>query len=83
MKLGLLMHLTIDYRNLFAKGNTRLSKQDHLAIFIAGDDFKEKAVIAGSLKNWFTPVDTGSLREGDCKQQPGLSVFTNRSTIAK
>lgn len=83
MKLGLLMHLTIDYRNLFSKGNTRLSREDCLAIFIAGDDFKEKAVIAGSLKNWFTTVDTGSLREGDCKQQPGLSVFNNRSTIAK
>ena len=50
--------------------------EDRLAIFVAGDDKDAKAVVAKLIEDiGFAPIDTGSLREGGRRQQPGSRVY--------
>ena len=50
--------------------------QDRLAIFIAGDDGEAKAVVAKLIEGiGFAPIDTGSLREGGRRQEPGSPIY--------
>ena len=49
---------------------------DRLVIFLAGDDAEAKSVIAKLIEDiGFAPVETGSLRNGGRRQQPGSSIY--------
>jgi predicted dinucleotide-binding enzyme len=65
---------TIYWRNLEAGG--RPSPKDRLAIFVAGDDRGAKEVVTKLIDEiGFAPIDTGSLRDGGRRQQPGSPVY--------
>jgi predicted dinucleotide-binding enzyme len=60
----------------------RNSEDERLVLFVAGDDPDAKAVVSGLIEEiGFTPVDTGSLREGGRKQQPGSSIYNHPMTV--
>jgi 8-hydroxy-5-deazaflavin:NADPH oxidoreductase len=72
---------TIYYEHLRTKGNPNVPKDDRFAIFVAGDDFDAKATVSRLIEDiGFAPVDTGSLREGGRKQQPGSPIYNNPMT---
>jgi predicted dinucleotide-binding enzyme len=55
---------------------SRPKVEDRLAIFLAGDDREAKEVVARLIGEiGFAPVDTGSLRDGGRRQQPGSPFF--------
>jgi len=55
---------------------SRPNVASRIAIFLAGDDREAKAVVARLIEEiGFAPVDTGSLREGGRRQQPGSPLF--------
>jgi predicted dinucleotide-binding enzyme len=54
------------------------SVDERLVLFVAGDDPNVKAVLSRLIdETGVTPVDTGSLREGGHKQQPGPSIYND------
>lgn len=58
--------------------------EDRLAIFIAGDDAEAKAVVSKLIEEiGFAPVDTGSLREGGRRQQPGSPIYGRPTTLKR
>ena len=60
----------------------RPSTEDRLVLFIAGDDADAKAVVSKLIEDiGFVAVDTGSLREGGRKQQPGSPIYNNSMTV--
>ena len=60
----------------------RNSQEERLVLFVAGDDPDAKAVVSRLIDEiGFTPVDTGSLREGGRKQQPGSSIYNDPMTV--
>jgi hypothetical protein len=72
---------TIYYEHLRTKGNPNLSKEDRFAIFVAGDDSSAKATVSKLIEDiGFAAVDTGSIREGGRKQQPGSPIYNNPMT---
>ena len=69
---------TMYYETLHAEGNRTYAR---LVLFVAGDDDEAKAVVSGLLEEiGFEPVDTGLLRDGGRKQQPGSPVYNNPTT---
>jgi predicted dinucleotide-binding enzyme len=67
---------TLYYETLASKGRPDAPLDDRLAIFVAGDDPEAKALVTGLIQELgFAPVDTGSLREGSRKQQPGSPIY--------
>lgn len=63
---------TLNVRPLGTRGHER----PPLALFVAGDDAEAKEVVAGLIREvGFDPVDTGGLREGGRRQQPGSPRF--------
>jgi hypothetical protein len=72
---------TIYYEHLRTKGNPNAPREDRFAIFVAGDNSDAKAIVSGLIEDiGFAPVDTGSLREGGRKQQPGSPIYNNPMT---
>ena len=72
---------TIYYKNLAARGDAKQPVADRFAIFVAGDDPEAKALVTGLIEELgFAPVDTGSLREGGRKQQPGSPIYNQVMT---
>jgi predicted dinucleotide-binding enzyme len=60
----------------------RKSEDERLVLFVAGDDTDAKVVVSRLIDEiGFTPVDTGSLREGGRKQQPGSSIYNDPMTV--
>jgi 8-hydroxy-5-deazaflavin:NADPH oxidoreductase len=73
---------TMYYQHLKTKGNTKLPKEDRTVLFVAGDDAQAKSIISKLIDEiGFTPIDTGSLREGGRKQQPGSEIYNNPMTL--
>jgi 8-hydroxy-5-deazaflavin:NADPH oxidoreductase len=73
---------TMYYQHLKTKGNTKLPKEDRTVLFVAGDDAQAKSIVSKLIDEiGFTPVDTGSLREGGRKQQPGSEIYNNPMTL--
>jgi 8-hydroxy-5-deazaflavin:NADPH oxidoreductase len=73
---------TMYYQHLKAKGNTKLPKEDRIVLFVAGDDAQAKSIVSKLIDEiGFTSVDTGYLREGGRKQQPGSSIYNNPMTL--
>ena len=72
---------TIYYEHLRTKGNPNASIEDRFTIFVAGDDLDAKATVSKLIEDiGFAPMDTGSLREGGRKQQPGSPIYNNPMT---
>ena len=72
---------TIYYEHLRTKGNPNAPREDSFAIFVAGDNSDAKAIVSRLIEDiGFAPVDTGSLREGGRKQQPGSPIYNNPMT---
>jgi predicted dinucleotide-binding enzyme len=72
---------TIYYEHLRTKGDLNAPIEDRFAIFIAGGDFEAKAIVSKLIEDiGFAPVNTGSLREGGRKQQPGSTIYNNPMT---
>jgi len=74
---------TIYYQHLATRGRADQPVEERHAIFLAGDDAEAKRVVARLIEDiGFAPVDTGSLREGGRRQQPGTAVY-NRPMTAR
>ena len=72
---------TIYYEHLRTKGNPDAPIEDRFTIFVAGDDPNAKATVSKLIEDiGFAPIDTGSLREGGRKQQPGSHIYNNPMT---
>jgi len=72
---------TIGWKTL--ETGSRPPSVDRLAIFLAGDDADAKAIVAKLIEDiGFASVDTGSLRDGGRRQQPGSRIY-GRPTTAK
>lgn len=67
---------TMYYERLRDEGQLNVPVEDRLALFVAGDDAEAKSVVSRLIEEiGFAPVDTGPLREGGRKQQPGSPVY--------
>ncbi len=74
---------TIYYEHLRTKGNPNAPIEDRFTIFVAGDDSDAKATVSKLIEDiGFASVDTGSLREGGRKQQPGSPIYNNPMTAS-
>jgi 8-hydroxy-5-deazaflavin:NADPH oxidoreductase len=72
---------TIYYQHLASRGRTDIPVDQRHAIFIAGDDEDAKQVVKRLIEEiGFAPVDTGSLRDGGRKQQPGSPIYNKPMT---
>jgi predicted dinucleotide-binding enzyme len=72
---------TIYYRRLASEGRTNAPIEDRQAIFVAGDDEEAKAIVMKLIEQiGFAPVDTGSLREGGKRQEPGSPIYNRPLT---
>ena len=64
------------------RDGSRPSGEDRLVLFIAGDDANAKLIVSKLIEDiGFVTVDTGSLREGGRKQQPGSPIYNNSMTV--
>ncbi len=65
---------TMYYRTLATEA--RLGTKERLVLFVAGDDFEAKQVVMRLIEEiGFAPVDTGTLRDGGRKQEPGSPLY--------
>ena len=70
---------TMYYETLANEG--RPEDEDRLVLFVAGDDEEAKATVSGLIEEiGFAPVDTGSLKDGGRKQQPGSPIYNEPMT---
>ena len=61
---------------------SRSAKEERLVLFIAGDDAAAKAAVAKLIEEiGFASIDTGSLREGGRRQQPGSPIYGRPMTV--
>ena len=68
---------TMYYETLATEG----CGEDRLVLFVAGDDDEAKAVVSRLIEEiGFEPVDTGSLRDGGRKQEPGSAIYNEPMT---
>jgi predicted dinucleotide-binding enzyme len=72
---------TIYYLHLADQGDAALPLDKRRAIFIAGDDSEAKEVVAKLIEEiGFAAVDTGFLRDGGKRQQPGSPIYNQTLT---
>ena len=72
---------TIYYEHLASRGRADLPVGQRHAIFVAGDDADAKLAVMKLIEEiGFAPVDTGSLREGGRRQQPGSAIYNKPMT---
>ena len=72
---------TIHYQHLATAGRPDLPVAQRHAIFVAGDDEEAKSTVMKLIESiGFAPVDTGSLREGGRRQQPGSPIYNRPMT---
>ena len=75
---------TIWFQHLGTRGRTDLPLDERHAVFIAGDDAEAKATVSRLIEEiGFAPVDTGGLREGGRRQQPGTALYNKVLTGAE
>ena len=73
---------TMFYQTLAAEA--RSTPENRLALFVAGDDLEAKKVVSRLIEEiGFAPVDTGSLRDGGRKQQPGSPIYNKPMKLDK
>jgi 8-hydroxy-5-deazaflavin:NADPH oxidoreductase len=74
---------TMYFQTLASGGRPDLPADERLALLVAGDDAEAKATVAHLIDEiGFTAVDTGSLREGGRRQQPGAPLYNQPTTAA-
>ena len=67
---------TMYYETLRSEGRPFAPVEERITLFVAGDDPEAKSVVSQLIRDiGFAPVDTGSLRDGGRKQQPGSSIY--------
>jgi predicted dinucleotide-binding enzyme len=67
---------TMGWRTLETGSRPTVPIETRLAIFLAADEKEAKAVVAKLIQDLgFAPVDTGSLKEGGRRQQPGSPIY--------
>ena len=67
---------TMPSQGLATGGKPEAPLEERLAHFVAADDPEARGVVERLIEEiGFTPVPTGSLREGGRKQQPGAPVY--------
>jgi 8-hydroxy-5-deazaflavin:NADPH oxidoreductase len=67
---------TMNFRALATESRSGSSADERLALFVASDDAGAKEEVARLIDEiGFTAVDTGSLREGGRRQEPGSPFF--------
>ncbi len=75
---------TIYFKHLGSQGDSKRPIPQRRAIFVAGDDPAAKAEVAALIASMgFGAVDTGSLRDGGRKQQPGSAIYNRDITVAE
>ena len=75
---------TIWYQHLATRGQASLPLEERHAIFVAGDDAEAKATVSRLIEEMgFAPVDTGGLRDGGRRQQPGTPLYNQVLTGAE
>jgi len=73
---------TMGWKTLETGG--RSSSKDRLAVFVAGDDAAAKATVAKLIEEiGFAALDTGSLRDGGRRQQPGSPIYGRPMTASE
>jgi 8-hydroxy-5-deazaflavin:NADPH oxidoreductase len=73
---------TIYFKHLAANGDTARPISERRAIFIAGDDQAAKETVARLIEEiGFGAVDTGGLREGGTRQQPGTAIYNREISV--
>ena len=72
---------TIWFKHLAEQGDPSRPVAERRAIFVAGDDAEAKGVVSRLIEEiGFAPVDSGGLREGGRRQQPGSAVYNQAIT---
>lgn len=67
--------------NTLASGS-RPAHEERLVVFIAGDDVAAKGAVAKLIEEiGFAAIDTGSLRDGGRRQQPGSPIYGPPLTV--
>lgn len=67
---------TMYFETLRSEGCPSAPVEERVALFVAGDDAEAKTLVSGLIEEiGFAPIDTGTLRDGGRKQQPGSSVY--------
>jgi 8-hydroxy-5-deazaflavin:NADPH oxidoreductase len=75
---------TIYFKDLDSQGDRGRPVTERRAVFVAGDDPAAKEEIASLIESiGFGAVDTGSLREGGRRQQPGTTIYNRYMTVAE
>jgi len=75
---------TMLWTRLAEEGRPGAPLEDRLAMPVAGDDEEAKRIVSGLIEQiGFAPVDTGSLREGGRRQEPGTDVYNVPITAAE
>ncbi len=75
---------TIFWEHLANQGRTDLPLADRRAIFVAGDDAAATAITSRLIEEiGFAPINTGSLRDGGRRQQPGTPIYNRVLTAAE
>lgn len=71
---------TIHYERLRSEGKP--AGPDRLVIFVAGDDVEAKRIVSGLINEiGFAAIDTGTLRDGGRRQEPGSPIYNKPLTI--
>ena len=74
---------TLYFEALATGGNPSAPVDERLALFLAGDDADAKATVVRLIEEiGFAPVDTGTLREGGRRQEPGSPIYNTPLTGA-
>jgi len=61
---------------------SRADPEERLVIFVASDYVRAKSIVSQMIEDiGFAPVDTGSLREGGRRQEPGAELFNHVITL--
>jgi predicted dinucleotide-binding enzyme len=72
---------TIYFEHLATRGRTDIAVENRHAVFAAGDDAEAKKTVSRLIEEiGFAPIDTGSLREGGRRQQPGSAIYNRPMT---
>jgi predicted dinucleotide-binding enzyme len=75
---------TMYYQTLRTEGRPSAPTEERLVLFVAGDDGEAKAVVSRLIEEiGFAPVDTGSLRDGGRKQEPGSPIYNVPMTAGR
>jgi predicted dinucleotide-binding enzyme len=75
---------TMYYQTLHMEGRSSAPMEERLVLFVAGDDREAKAMVSRLIEEiGFAPVDTGSLRDGGHRQEPGSPIYNVPMTAGR